>query len=225
MRWLFLLLLMMNIFYFVWSQQQLPSLAQSVSSFTLYDGEKDKIRLLGEVEGLKGLPAAGVRLADNERCLFLGGFEHQADAMALEQRLLSLDIMSKVHEREDEAGVDYWVYLAPLSSREAALRQLKELQLRAIDSYLITQGDLANGISLGIFSRHDSARSVQQRMRSIGYAAELRELRRTSRTYWLQVPSRSGSVIGDDLLVRLAKDFSGLQQQQDTCENAVASPL
>lgn len=223
MRWLFLLLLVINIFYFVWNQQQLPGLAQSVSPFTLHSGEKDQIRLISEEVYKRASPSKNARVADATQCLFLGGFEHQADAAALEQRLLSLDIMSNVHEREAEAGVDYWVYLAPLGSREAALRQLKELQSRAVDSYLITQGDLANGISLGIFSRNDSARSVLQRMRSIGYAAELRELRRASRTFWLQVAPRSSYLIGDDLLVRLAKDFSGLQQQQNPCENAVAS--
>lgn len=222
MRWLFLLLLIVNIFYYVWGQQRLPGLAQSVSPFTLYDGEQDNIRL--HSEGRSRAPALGeARLVDNEMCLFLGGFERQDDALALEQRLLSLDIISNVHVREVASGVDYWVYLAPLSSRDAALRQLKELQSRAIDSYLITQGDLANGISLGIFSRNDSARSVLQRMQGIGYAVELRELKRVSRTYWLQMVPQSGSVIGDELLVRLAKDFQGLQQQQGACENAVAS--
>ena len=62
--------------------------------------------------------------------MYLGSFEQEAEALALEQRLLSLDIQSGVRSIDAAAGVDYWVYLVPLASRQASLRQLKELQAR-----------------------------------------------------------------------------------------------
>ena len=68
----------------------------------------------------------------------------------LEQRLLSPDVQSEIQEVDTASGVDYWVYLPPLA-RQASLRQLRELQSRNIDSYIITVGDLANGISLEYF--------------------------------------------------------------------------
>ena len=73
---------------------------------------------------------------------------------------MALDIQAEIRSVDAAAGLDYWVYLAPLASRQASLRQLKELQARKIDSYIITQGDLANGISLGIFPRSDSVKPL-----------------------------------------------------------------
>lgn len=121
------------------------------------------------------------------------------------------------------AGTDYWVYLTPLASREASLRQLKELQARKIDSYIITQGDLVNGISLGIFPRTDSAESVMQRMRDAGYEPFMRELSRAHRDYWVRIAPESRRLVDDMLLERLAADFSGLKHQLMSCEG-VASP-
>ncbi|VFS74872.1 sporulation protein [Pseudomonas aeruginosa] len=120
-------------------------------------------------------------------------------------------------------SVDYWVYLPPLASREAALRQLKELQARNIDSYLIGEGVLANGISLGMFSARDSAESAQARLKTAGYEAELKELPRGQRDFWVRVAPGSRRLVDEQLLQELARDFKGLQHQIMSCKG-VASP-
>jgi hypothetical protein len=115
------------------------------------------------------------------------------------------------------------VYLPPLGSRQASLRQLRELQARKIDSYIITQGDLANGISLGIFPREDSAKSVIQRLRDAGYEAEFRALPRSHRRYWVRIAPESRHLVSDALLEGLAFDFKGLQHQIIPCESIATS--
>ncbi|MNE68159.1 Sporulation related domain protein [compost metagenome] len=122
------------------------------------------------------------------------------------------------------AEVDYWVYLPPLGSRQASLRQLRELQARKIDSYIITQGDLANGISLGIFPREESAKSVIQRLRDAGYEAQFRVLPRSHRRYWVRIAPESRHLVSDVLLEGLAFDFKGLQHQIIPCESIATSP-
>ncbi|MNV75508.1 Sporulation related domain protein [compost metagenome] len=156
-------------------------------------------------------------------CLFLGGFEREEQAREVEQRLISLDVRSAVQPVDAAAGTDYWVYLTPLASREASLRQLKELQARKIDSYIVTQGDLVNGISLGIFPRLDSAESVMQRLRDAGYEPFMRELSRAHRDYWVRVAPESRRLVDDPLLEQLSRDFFGLKHQLMPCEG-VASP-
>lgn len=51
MRWLFLLLVVLNIFYFVWLQQEAPLKAKEVLSLSLYKGSKQEIQLLSEAQG------------------------------------------------------------------------------------------------------------------------------------------------------------------------------
>ena len=137
--------------------------------------------------------------------------------------LCGLDIDSSIQGVDSTAGVDYWVYLAPLVSRQASLRQLRELQSRNIDSYIITVGDLSNGISLGIFSRKDSAESVVSRLQALDYRASIRELPRAHRKYWVRVESLGRPHVDERLLLTMARDFSGLQHRQMNCASVATS--
>lgn len=226
MRWMFLLLLVLNLFYYVWHQQQAPLRAKEVETLSLYKGGQQDIRLLSESkearprrEELPGTPVS----ASETACLFLGSFDQEAQAKEVEQRLIALDIQSQVQEVDAAAGVDYWVYLAPLASRQASLRQLKELQARKIDSYIISQGDLQNGISLGIFPRMDSAESVMARLKDAGYEPAMRELSRSHRDFWVRIAPESRRLADDALLGELARDFGGLQHKIMPCENVASS--
>lgn len=222
MRWLFLLLLVLNLFYYVWHQQQAPMRAKEVAPLALLSRGEGDIRLLSESQ--PPLPREQPRASAEESvCLFLGSFEQKTAAAVLEQRLISLDIRSSVQAVDAAAGVDYWVYLPPLSSRQASLRQLKELQARKIDSYIIAEGDLANGISLGIFPRRDSAQSVVERLRGAGYEPLLKELSRAERSYWVRIAPESRRLAEDSLLERLALDFNGLEHQIKPCESIATS--
>lgn len=48
MRWLFLLLLVLNAFYYIWHQQEAPLRAKDVTPLSLYKGSQQDIRLLSE---------------------------------------------------------------------------------------------------------------------------------------------------------------------------------
>lgn len=222
MRWMFLWLVVLNLFYYVWHQQQAPLRVTEIAPLQLASQAKSDIRLLSESAPPSRREGATEEVVEAV-CLFLGSFEQVEDAAAVEQRLLSLDIRSRVQSMDAAAGVDYWVYLPPLASRQASLRQLRELQARKIDSYIITQGDLSNGISLGIFPRSDSAESVMQRLRDAGYEPLLRELTRAHRSFWVRIAPESRRLADDPLLQRLAFDFKGLQHQLMPCEG-IASP-
>jgi cell division septation protein DedD len=228
MRWVLLLLILLNVFYYVWHQQQAPLRAKEVAPVEPYQGGRKDIQLLSEASDVRSHSGAKPELAGSglggaSACLYLGGFERESQAQEVEQRLLSLDIKAQVRSMDAAAGLEYWVYLEPLASRQASLRQLRELQARRVDSYIITQGDLANGISLGIFPRSDSADVVMQRLRDAGYEPKMRELSRTHRSFWVRVAPESRRLADEMLLGRLAGDFAGLQHQLMPCES-VALP-
>ena len=225
MRWILLLLLLLNAFYYVWHQQQAPLRAKEVAPAAAYQTARKDIQLLSEADASGARVHAPPAAAPVEAavCLFLGSFEQEEGARVVEQRLLSLDIEADVRSVNAAAGVEYWVYLPPLASRQASLRQLRELQARRIDSYIITQGELANGISLGIFPRSDSAASVMQRLRNAGYEPQVRELSRAHRSFWVRVSPESRRLADEFLLGQLAVDFAGLQHQLMPCEG-VALP-
>jgi hypothetical protein len=223
MRWSFLLLLVLNLFYYVWHQQQAPLRVKEIQPVSLYRGSQHDIQLVSEAASPPlSVTSVTAESVQSSTCLFLGGFEREVVAREVEQRLLSTDIKAEVEIADAASGLDFWVYLAPLASRQASLRQLKELQARKIDSFIISEGDLVNGISLGIFPRNDSAQSVMQRLREAGYEPLLRELARAHRNYWVKVAPQSRILLSEVLLERLAEDFSGLEHQLKPCEGLAA---
>ncbi|MGM3390207.1 SPOR domain-containing protein [Stutzerimonas stutzeri] len=218
MRWFFLLLVALNVLFYAYQVALPPQRPAVVLSEPRSAGSGD-IKLLSEA-------APQIRKSEietSDTCLFLGGFDEAAIALDVEQRLLSLDIESMVQPIDMEAGVDYWVYLPPLVSRQASLRQLRELQSRNIDSYVITVGDLANGISLGIFSRRDSAESVVARLRGLDYAASIRELPRAHRRHWVKIAASSRRLLSEAILADLVRDFAELESRQMPCSSIATS--
>lgn len=110
MRWLFLLLVVLNLFYYVWHQQEAPLKVKEVAPLSLYKGSQQEIRLLRET----GVAAPPRR---RDECLVVGGVVGQEQLDALRQRLLSLDI-SAVPVAGQLPGADgLWLKVAPDSER------------------------------------------------------------------------------------------------------------
>ncbi|WP_311883743.1 MULTISPECIES: hypothetical protein [unclassified Pseudomonas] len=124
MRWLFLLLLVLNAFYYVWHQQEAPLRAKDVTPLSLYRGSQQDIRLLSEA-------ASDVREGQGGRqqeCLFLGGFSRQESISALQQRLAEMGIDVRSSSRA-ASGAGYWLSVAPQSQRllgDAPLQNLSK---------------------------------------------------------------------------------------------------
>ncbi|MDY7566775.1 hypothetical protein QN400_05355 [Pseudomonas sp. RTC3] len=115
MRWLFLLLLMLNAFYYIWHQQEAPLRAKEVISLSLYRGSQQDIHLLSESDAARENPSAPHEA--EEKCLYLGGFVRQEDARLVEQRLTSLDIQSQFQSPAAGSTAGYWLRVAPSSRR------------------------------------------------------------------------------------------------------------
>lgn len=125
MRWLFLLLLVLNVFYYVWHQQEAPLRAKDVTPLSLYRGSQQDIRLLSETTDAardKGKPAQA-----DDGCLYLGGFAHQEAAQAVERRLSGMEIKFQSLPKAPAESAGYWVRVAPESRRWLDDLQLKNL--------------------------------------------------------------------------------------------------
>ncbi|MBY8938333.1 MULTISPECIES: hypothetical protein [Pseudomonas] len=122
MRWLFLLLLVLNGFYYVWHQQEAPLRAKDVTPLSLYRGSQQDIRLLSETTGEVREGQAGRR----QQCLFLGGFSRQESIPALQQRLAEMGVDVKSSAR-DVSGAGYWLSVSPQGQRLLGDVQLQNL--------------------------------------------------------------------------------------------------
>jgi hypothetical protein len=125
MRWLFLLLLVLNVFYYIWHQQEAPLRAKDVTPLSLYRGSQQDIRLLSESTAASREKAKPAQ-SDNS-CLYLGGFARQEAAQALERRLSGMEIKFQSLSRGGADAPGYWVRVAPESRRWLDDLQLQNL--------------------------------------------------------------------------------------------------
>ncbi|WP_210641395.1 hypothetical protein [Pseudomonas sp. Tri1] len=119
MRWLFLLLLVLNVFYYVWHQQEAPLRAKDVTPLSLYRGSQQDIHLLSETADALVKRDSGKSSEAPKTCVYLGGFARPEMAKQLEQRLAVLGVVVRPatlgSPNSPEVG-GFWVQVSPEGS-------------------------------------------------------------------------------------------------------------
>jgi hypothetical protein len=156
--------------------------------------------------------------ASAERCELIGPFAELLHAEYLVERLTALEVASSIKQVEIVDGKNYWVYLKPEMSEKEALRRLSEIQqAKAIDSYIIPSGELANGISFGQFVSEAEAKAKAEQIIAQGYAAEIKEVPKSHNETWVEVREKVGQKINEEKWLSLLKEEKAIERRQNYC--------
>ena len=189
------------------------------------EGKSGRIQLLSEATQSGDQSTVEVALqptlvaaADDLRsCVGLGPFENVISARGVGERLKAIGYNVAITAVDTLTGdSDYRVVMLPLGSRQVAFRRLRELKTQGIDSFAITKGVYAQGISLGVFSSNGSAEDYRQVLIGLGYDVLLDVLPRVSRGYWVQIGSE---MFPQELLLEFAAEFIGVEVAETGCMN------
>ncbi|MFS0825039.1 hypothetical protein [Pseudomonas phoenicis] len=110
MRWLFMLLLVLNIGYFAWYRHEAPLRVKDVTPVSLYKGGQQEIRLIREA-------GVGHTVRKRDECLVVGGLRTEEEQQSLRQRLISLDISTESVPRGLPGEAGYWLQVNAQSER------------------------------------------------------------------------------------------------------------
>ena len=239
MRWIVFILAFANIGYFAWSvfqqshsgyqvvSEQARTLPKSGRRLVLVS-ESDNRRMQVEETGAENkVNDAGQSPADREKqgskyCIALGPFADSESVDQVQQRLFSIGISSRERADQNMQAVDHWVHIPPLSSRDSAIRLLRELQAQSIDSFVITQGELTNGISLGLFSKVSSANDVSRRLMAAGYSVEIKPLFRVPKQWWLELDASDEEKLDGYFWSELISRMPDIKKTKNQCEGVVS---
>lgn len=237
MRWIFLSLLLINgvLFLWQWLQREHAPVATAVVSPPAAAESVAQLVLLQELEQetlshmlqqkqarLRMAEAEAVEESGQPLCTLVGPYAALLKAEYLVEHMAALDIKAELQEVEIPGEVGYWVYLAPEVSKKQALRRLHELQAKNIDSYVIPKGDLANGISFGMFSEQQRAERRQAEMLTKGYVAEIREITRSHKETWVIFMPQEAQKVGEELWQQVLNDADGLERRQNFCPSVAS---
>ena len=92
MRWLFLLLVVLNVFYYVWHKQEAPVKVKEVRSLSVSTDGRRTVQLLNEMRPVPPLPDVQKSSSSNEFCTYLAGIDDSEQLRSLELKLASLNI-------------------------------------------------------------------------------------------------------------------------------------
>lgn len=113
MRWLFLLLLVLNVFYVGWHQQQAPQGPVEIQSLALNKSAQQDIRLLSE-----GRAGVSPSQSGSERdCLYIGGYAQLDALLPVERRLAQLSIKAQAQVINGDQGAVHWLRIDPQGRR------------------------------------------------------------------------------------------------------------
>lgn len=226
MKWIFLTLLFVNLGYFAWHVsrplQPAPAPQAHVSA-------GQQLQLLSEQRGasvrdievqhvLNNPLSSEDDPAEQGICQRLGPFDDVLTAQDVAERFNTVGFRVELRAVDVPTGeFDYRIVMPPLPSLQEAFRKLRELKSRNIDSYVITQGPTAQGISLGVFSTAVGADQHQDWLRSEGYEANIKTIPRVTRAYWIYRDSLDPFPAPQ--LTTAQADFSAIQVVKSGCLN------
>lgn len=189
MRWVFLSLVCFNLLVMVWFWRDQAQSANVPLVIEKASQQGEGLILLAELNQKQvsyKQKSANVNRSGGPRCYSVGPFKDEDDAKYLSVRAEALGFESEMRSLSTGGSVENWVHIPPLANRQQSLQLLRELQGRAIDSYIITQGELAEGISLGLFKNQTSAQNLMKKMRAMGYNVIIEEVLRGEKELWLE---------------------------------------
>ena len=228
MRFIFLTLLIVNVGFAVYLYRTLvsePKVISPANSVSLPKALKSLV-LLNEVEKKQVVETVRLRELANvvsrppallvepllgkskvdgadgvvtDMCVRVGTFIGIADAKYFVEKLSEAGVQSTVKNVLVSTAVGFWLHLPPLPSSKELRRRLAELQRQGVDSYAIPDGDLANGISLGMFSEQQRAESLQKSISQLGYRPKIAEVPREKRELWVFLLKGEEQKVSDEM--------------------------
>lgn len=186
------------------------------------------LRLVADVAGGSGaadvgsIPERSPSFEAGDRCWTFGPFDAREDAENMQTRLSARAVAMVVQERSTSVAPDFWVHVPPRVNRQAAMLLLRQLQGRGVDSSIIAEGELANGISLGFFSSEKSARQLLERHQDQVYPVDLRIVPREISEFWGLIALDEYSKLGEEGWRRFLSQSDGVIMEQNVCD-AVAT--
>ncbi len=172
MRTLFFILALANALFFAYARFGSGARAGSDAQIISQQLDPGKIRLLRpeQVAVLTRKPEPpNAAAAAATVCLEWGGIAG-ADAARTQQALDPLALGAKLSQRKQDDVAGFWVYIAPLASRQAAAQKAAELKRLGVDDYFIVPDDpkWRNAVSLGVFKTADAAKARLAALRAKG---------------------------------------------------------
>lgn len=126
-------------------------------------------------------------------------------------------------ELEQQPGATM-LYIAPEPSFRLAQIELNELRAAGVDGFIIADGEMENGISVGVFNSETNIQQRTNQLEVLGYEVQRYQYMVDRSVYAVNIPVLSQASIAPETWAEIRRDFPQLSSRQNSCWK-VASTL
>ena len=128
-------------------------------------------------------------------CYSIGPLNTLLAQQRAEGRLRPNTSQLRSRQTVSERDRGWWVYL-PTGSRSGALDLTRELAEAGVeDFFVVTQGEMENVVSVGLFEEIDNARARLRRVREAGFNAQMEIRREATPQFWVDYEAEPGASV------------------------------
>lgn len=247
MRWIVVMLLLCNVIYFA-VQQLRPNDNALVAEYVdagsprlVIVAERDKNQapegstINVDSEDEPTVPDSVVAIDDEQRpikqdisvepvieesqCWLVGPARDEVFMKQIVSRFAAADIAISPIVISVEKEPLFWVYIESLTSRREALRYLRDLHSKNIDSFVVTEGEYTNGISLGFFSGKQRAERLQSKLREQGLPVQTLVRKRFDQQTWFSLDELASSNFDQVAWDEIRDGSESLQRNKKSCSS------
>jgi hypothetical protein len=142
------------------------------------------------------------------QCYTIGPLVSEDDISALSAWFNAQGSEATLRDDERREVVSTWVFLPPLENREAADARVRDMQASNIDDiYVIPRGDMANAISLGLFSQEETLQRRITQLEERGFTPSVLPRYKTVTASWFDVTASAGQPMTVGVLDQIFPDL------------------
>jgi hypothetical protein len=205
MKNLFLLLLLANILYFMWSRfvSEPPETGVAVVNESELGPPLDissaavpeAATSIGAVLG-SGRPS-DLAAVVGRSCVTIGPFKSNVDADGALADYLNEGMLADVRTTQGQVFVGYWVQVRNIPDREAGNAILEKLKAGGLEeAYLVPTEDEGLKISLGLFGDISRAERVELQAKSLELSADITQRTREAEVFFVDIALPPGKGAG-----------------------------
>ena len=136
-----------------------------------------------------------------ERCTSVGPFRELSQAATAAAALRTAGYQPSQRVAEGEIWIGYWVYIPAIATEREADDILAKVRAEGItDSYVISNSDTGNLVSLGVFSEISGVSRRRDQVRALGFEPEVVDRTRRATVYWIDISLRADQTLDFDSL-------------------------
>lgn len=145
-------------------------------------------------------------------CYAFGPFDNEKSAQIIANRINGFGLWTDIQNQETMQTLNFLVYLQPFSSRDEAVKVVKEIRKHEVkNTKILDSGPYKNAIALGSFDDLNKARRHAEYVRFLGYDARHTTQQKRKVVYWVNFDEPFGTNVP---VMRWAKEIDNKSSPQ-----------